>query len=79
MARLTTDQRNALPGTSFAFSALRKEPLENASHVRNALARFRQVTDVTDGERDAAWKQILKAGKRHHVAITETDWRELKP
>jgi hypothetical protein len=37
-----------LPDTAFAFPKQRKEPLMNAAHVRNAFARFDQVTDVSD-------------------------------
>ena len=55
MARLTTSDRRAISTGRFAFAAQRKEPLENASHVRNAVARFRQVADVSDAQRDEAW------------------------
>ena len=42
-----------------------EEPLENAAHVRNAIARFNQVEGVTDEERDAAWKHIHAVAKKH--------------
>jgi len=77
MARLETDDRNELTGENFAFPHQRKEPLEDASHVRNAIARFDQVEGVTDAERDAAWKRILTAAKRHGVEVHEKSWREL--
>jgi Asp-tRNA(Asn)/Glu-tRNA(Gln) amidotransferase A subunit family amidase len=77
MARLETDDRNELTGENFAFPKQRKEPLEDASHVRNAIARFDQVEGVTDAERDAAWKRILAAAKRHGVEVHEKSWREL--
>jgi Asp-tRNA(Asn)/Glu-tRNA(Gln) amidotransferase A subunit family amidase len=77
MARLETDDRNELTGENFAFPHQRKEPLEDASHVRNAIARFDQVEGVTDAERDAAWKRILAAAKRHGVEVHEKSWREL--
>jgi hypothetical protein len=54
-----------------------KEPLENASHVRNAIARFNQVKDVSDSERDAAWKRIKAAAKKHGVEVQEKSWREI--
>ena len=63
MARLQTDDRDDLTGETFAFPHQRKEPLEDASHVRNAIARFDQVEGVTDAERDAAWKRILSAAE----------------
>jgi hypothetical protein len=53
MAKLTKPARDRITATKFAFPKQRKEPLENASHVRNAVARFRQVKDVTEAERRA--------------------------
>ena len=64
--------------TSYAFPKTEKEPIEDASHVRNAIARFNQVKDVTDAERDAAWKRIKAAAKEFGVEVNEVDWRELK-
>jgi hypothetical protein len=40
MAKLTKPVRDRISATKFAFPKQRKEPLENASHVRNAVARF---------------------------------------
>ena len=77
MTKLTSRKRNAIPARQFAFPAERKEPLENASHVRNAVARFNQVQDVSDVERDAAWGRIQTAAKRYGVELHESDWREL--
>ena len=77
MAKLDADDRNKLDEKQFAFPKQRKEPLENASHVRNAVARFDQVKDVTDAERDAAWKRIKAAATKHGVEVSEKSWREL--
>ena len=77
MSRLDSDDRKSLDDRQFAFPKQRKEPLEDASHVRNAVARFDQVEDVTDEERDAAWKRIQAAAKKHDVELHEKDWREL--
>jgi hypothetical protein len=77
MSKLNDERRNELPKTEFAFEKQRKEPLENASHVRNAVARFDQVKDVSDAERDAAWKRIQAAAKKFDVELHETSWREL--
>ena len=73
MAKLDADDRNALDDRQFAFPAQRKEPLENASHVRSAIARFDQVTDVTDAERDAAWRRITAAAKKFGVEVGEIE------
>ena len=77
MTKLSDEDRNELDKGSFAFPKERKEPLENASHVRNAIARFNQVTNVSDDERDAAWKRIKAAAKKHGVDVKEKSWREI--
>ena len=77
MAKLSTEDRNDLEKGAFAFPKERKEPLENASHVRNAIARFNQVKDVSDDERDAAWTRINSAAKKFDVEVSETSWREV--
>jgi hypothetical protein len=78
MSKLTTKARAAIPDQQFAFPAQRKEPLENASHVRNAIARFDQVQGVSDAERDAAWQRILAAAEQYGVSVREAGWRELR-
>jgi hypothetical protein len=70
-------QRERMAEDRFAFPAERKEPLTDASHVRNAVARFNQVKDVTDAERDRAWKRIRSAAKRHKVKLSAKNWRSL--
>lgn len=77
MAKLTTEARKRIDKGAFAFPRERKEPLENASHVRNAVARFNQVEGVTDGQRNAAWKRIKAAAKKFGVEVTEKSWREI--
>ena len=77
MAKLSADERNHLDKDRFAFPRERKEPLENASHVRNAIARFNQVEGVSVAERDAAWKRIKAAAKKYDVEVSETSWREI--
>ena len=77
MTKLSTDDRDDLDKGSFAFPKQRKEPLENATHVRNAVSRFKQVKDVSDDERDAAWTRIKAAAKKHGVDVAEKSWREI--
>jgi hypothetical protein len=74
MAKLTKPVRDRISATKFAFPKQRKEPLENASHVRNAAARFKQVKGVTEAERRAAWKRIQSAAKRYGVELEEPNW-----
>ena len=44
--------RAELPESVFAFPRQRKEPLTDASHVKNAVARFDQVEGVSDADRE---------------------------
>jgi len=78
MAKLDKEDRDKLTDRQYAFPKQRKEPLEDASHVRNAVARFDQVHGVTDAERDEAWKRIETAAKKFGVDLNERSWRELK-
>ena len=77
MSKLSDDKRDDLDDGKFAFPKERKEPLEDASHVRNAIARFNQVKGVSDDERDAAWKRIKAAAKKYDVEVSEDSWREI--
>jgi hypothetical protein len=74
---LDADERNSLQDSTFAFPRVRKEPLSDAKHVRNAIARFNQVQDVTDKERDEAFRRIKRAAGKFGVEMTENSWREL--
>jgi hypothetical protein len=74
---LSTADQNDLAASEFAFPEARKEPLTDAAHVRNAVARFDQVEGVSDRDRDQAWKRIKAAAKRFDVDVEADDWREL--
>jgi len=74
---LATAKKNDLPESVFAFPHQRKEPLTDASHVRNAVARFDQVKDVSDEDRELAFANIMKAAKHYGVKMEEKSWREL--
>jgi hypothetical protein len=77
MSKINEATRDLVADANFAFPKERKEPIHDAAHVRNAIARFKQVQGVTDAERDAAWKRIQAAAKKYDVALNEKDWREL--
>ena len=77
MSELDANKRNAIPDAKFAFPKQRKEPIENATHVRNAIARFNQVDGVTNEERDEAWTHINTAAKKFGVEVHEKSWREI--
>ncbi|HTW86300.1 MAG TPA: DUF6582 domain-containing protein [Candidatus Sulfotelmatobacter sp.] len=69
--------RGDLPDSVFAFPKERKEPLTDAGHVRNAIARFDQTIDVSDDDRALAFANIKKAAEYYGVDMTETDWHQL--
>src|ERR1700689_2092839 len=69
--------RGTLPETVFAFPKQRKEPLTDAQHVRNAVAHFDQMLDVSDADRELAFANIEKAAEYFCVNLSETNWREL--
>jgi hypothetical protein len=72
---LTT--KSDLPDSVFAFPEQRKEPLTDAEHVRNAVARFDQVVGVSNEERALAFANIEKAAAYYGVNLSETSWQQL--
>jgi hypothetical protein len=70
-------KRSDLPDSVYAYPKERKEPLTDAKHVRNAIARFDQVTGVSDEERERAFANIRKAAKHYGVDMTESEWEDL--
>ena len=74
---MSTAEEDRLADSEFAFPRARKEPIHDAAHVRNAIARFDQVEGVTDEERDEAWQRIRAAAKKYGIDMGEDDWREL--
>jgi hypothetical protein len=73
--QLTT--RGNLPDSVFAFPHQRKEPLTDAEHVRNAVARFDQVIDASEADRALAFANIEKAAQYYNVNLSETNWHRL--
>ena len=74
---LDAKEREELPESVYSFPKQRKEPLTDADHVRNAIARFDQVTEVTDSDRDLAFANIMKAAKHFGVTVEEDNWHQL--
>jgi len=70
-------RQSDLPDSVYAFPKQRKEPLTDAQHVRNAVARFDQVIGVSDADRDLAFANIEKAANYYDVNLSETSWHEL--
>ncbi|MFL6736315.1 MAG: DUF6582 domain-containing protein [Sphingomonas sp.] len=77
MSELDAKDRDHLENSQYAFQKQRKEPLNDAAHVRNAIARFDQVEGVSDDDRDDAWKRIKSAAEKFGVEVHEKSWHEL--
>jgi hypothetical protein len=74
---MSTAEQNRVDDDQFAFPKERKEPLTDAAHVRNAIARFDQVEGVPDRDRDEAWRRIKAAARRFDIEVDADDWRQL--
>jgi hypothetical protein len=70
-------ERKELPESVYAFPKQRKEPLTDAAHVKNALARFDRVEGVSDADRDLAFANIKKAAEYYGIQVAEGSWRDL--
>ncbi len=70
MAKLTAAERASLPDRAFAYvdsKGNRRLPIHDASHVRNALARFNQVRFEDDAARERTRLRVLRAAKKHGI------------
>jgi hypothetical protein len=75
-AKLDSRERNSLPNEVFAYIApngARKLPVENATHARNALARFNQTEFDSSSSKAKAKRKILAACKRFGIPVSPTD------
>jgi hypothetical protein len=67
---MSSHAEHELGSSQFAFPKQRKEPLTDARHVRNAIARFNQVEGVSASERDGAWRRIKAAAKKYGIQVS---------
>ena len=70
MPPLSAKERTRLPDRAFAYIdsvGRRRLPINDASHVRNALARFSQVTFEDEAARDRARSRLLRAAQKHGI------------
>lgn len=81
MATLDTRDRDKLRSNQFAY--VDKEggehlPINDESHVRNAIARFNQTEFESQAAKERARKKIVAAAKRHGIEVAE-DSKVAKP
>lgn len=70
MAKLSAADRKRLPDRAFAYvdlAGVRRLPIMDAAHVRNALARFGQVEFEDERARAQARDRLLRAAKRFKI------------
>ena len=70
MPPLSATARARLPDSAFAYidsQGRRRLPINDVSHVRNALARFDQVDFEDDAARERARERLLRAAKRFGI------------
>ena len=70
MPSLSATDRARLPDSAFAYIdsvGRRRLPINDVSHVRNALARFDQVDFEDDVARERARERLLRAAKKHGI------------
>ena len=70
MPSLSATDRARLPDSSFAYvdsQGRRRLPINDISHVRNALARFDQVDFEDDAARERARERLLRAAKKFGI------------
>ncbi|HEU4672203.1 MAG TPA: adenylate/guanylate cyclase domain-containing protein [Candidatus Limnocylindrales bacterium] len=70
MAELDSRKRARLPDSSFAYidsGGRRRLPINDESHVRNALARFSRTRFESEGARETARRRLVRAARRHGI------------
>src|SRR5438552_5764003 len=76
MAELDTEDREKLDKRTFAYVDKNGEghlPLNDESHVRNAMARWNQTEFESESAKEAARRKIAAAAKRHGIEIGPDD------
>jgi hypothetical protein len=81
MAELDTADRKKLNRRQFAYVDREGEghlPINDESHIRNAMARWNQTDFPSKSAREQARRKIVAAARRHGIEISDDD-RVAKP
>jgi hypothetical protein len=76
MAELDTKDREKLDKRKFAYVDKEGEghlPINDESHVRNAMARFNQTDFESGTKKETARKKIVTAAKRRGIKVAKSD------
>ena len=74
MATLTEKGRDKLRSNQFAYvdkDGGEHLPINDESHVRNAMARWNQTEFESASAKEEARKKIVRAAKRHGIEVSE--------
>jgi hypothetical protein len=76
VGELASRQRKRLPKSRFAYVDTTGEghlPIHDASHARNALARFNQTEFESVAAKERARRKILNAARRYGIDVDAED------
>jgi hypothetical protein len=76
MAELDTEDRKDLRRDQFAYvdrDGGEHLPINDESHVRNAISRWNQTDFESKSAKEEARKKILRAAERYDIEIDEDD------
>jgi hypothetical protein len=76
MADLETADRKKLDKRQFAYvdkDGTGHLPINDESHVRNAMARWNQTDFPSKQAKEAARRKILAAARRHKIEVSNDD------
>jgi hypothetical protein len=76
MAELDTRARDKLRSSQFAYvdsEGGEHLPINDESHVRNAMARFNQTEFESAAAKERARRKIVAAAKRHGIEVSPDD------
>jgi hypothetical protein len=74
MPELDTKDRNRMRRSTFAYVDKKGEghlPLNDESHVRNAVSRFNQTEFESQTAKENARKKILRAANRYDIDVAK--------
>ncbi len=74
MAEMSSEDRDDLRKDQFAYvdsDGGEHLPINDESHVRNAIARFNQTDFESKAAKEHARKKILRAAERHGIEVDE--------
>ena len=76
MAELDTKDRNKLKKSQFAYvdkDGGEHLPINDESHIRNAMARWNQTDFQSASAKESARKKIVAAAKKHGIDVSDDD------